>query len=89
MAYMKSDPGKLIVRCAGAAYGCTHTWVVPRRKTQVYKHAAGHNKLDRGSHTAAIARESLGDRVESNPLLALEDGQLAAKRVKKSILIPL
>jgi hypothetical protein len=35
MAYLKSDPDKLIVRCAGAAYRCTHTWVAPRWKTRV------------------------------------------------------
>jgi hypothetical protein len=91
MAYMKSDPGKLIVRCAGAAYGCTHR-VAPRWKTRVYKHAAGCNKLDsidptlRDKVRTAMAKESLGDRVESNPLLASEseDGQPAAKRIKKT-----
>jgi hypothetical protein len=31
-----------------------------------------------------MAKESLGDRVESNPLLTSEDGQPAAKRVKKT-----
>ena len=89
MAYMKSDPGKLIVRCAGAAYGCTHTWVAPRWKTRVYKHAAGCNRLDRIDPTlrdkvrTAMAKESLGDRVESNPLSASEDRQPTAKRVKR------
>jgi hypothetical protein len=87
MAYMKSNPGKLIVRCAGATSGCTHTWVAPRWKTRVYKHAAGCNKLDNISPTlcdqvrTAMAKESLGDRVESNPLLASEDGRPAAKRI--------
>lgn len=89
MAYMKSNPGKLIVRCAGAAYGCTHTWVAPHWKTRVYKHAARCNKLDsidptlRDKVRTAMAKESLGDRVESNPLLASEDGQPAAKCVKE------
>jgi hypothetical protein len=89
MAYMKSNPGKLIVRCTGAAYGCTHTWVAPRWKTRVYKHAAGCNKLDsidptlRDKVRTAMAKESLGDRVESNSMFASEDGQPAAKRLKK------
>ena len=85
MAYMKSDPGKLIVHCAGTAYGCTHTWVAPRWKTHVCKHAAGCNKLDSIDPTlcdkvhTAMVKESLGDHVESNPLLASEDGQPSAK----------
>ena len=78
MAYMKSNPGKLIVRCAGAAYGCTHTWVAPRWKTRVYKDTTLRDKV-----CTAMVKESLGDHVESNPLLASEDGQPAAKRVKE------
>jgi hypothetical protein len=90
MAYLKSDPDKLIVRCAGAAYGCTHTWVAPRWKTRVYKHASGCSKLDdidptlRDRVRTAMAKESLGDRVASNPLLDSEDGQPAAKRIKET-----
>jgi hypothetical protein len=88
MAYLKSDPDKLIVRCAGATYGCTHTWVAPHWKTHVYKHAAGCSKLDsidptlRDRVRTAMVKESLGDRVASNPLLNSEDGQPAAKRIK-------
>jgi len=41
MAYLKSDLDKLIVHCAGAAYGCTHTWVAPRWKTRIYNTLLG------------------------------------------------
>jgi hypothetical protein len=90
MAYLKSEPEKLIVRCAGAAFGCTHTLAAPRWKTRVFKHAFGCSKLDKIDPTlrekvrTAMAGESLGDRVENNPLLASEDGQPAAKRMKET-----
>ena len=37
--YLKSDPQKMIVRCAGAEYGCATTWAAPRWKTRVFGHA--------------------------------------------------
>lgn len=90
MAYLKTNPTKLIVRCAGAAYGCTHTLAAPRWKTRVFKHAVGCNKLDNIDPTlcdkiqTVMAGESLGDHVKKNPLIATDDGPPPAKRVKET-----
>jgi hypothetical protein len=69
MAHMKSDPEKLIGHCAGAAYGCTHTWVTPRWKTCIYKHAAGATNwtVSTTLRDKVRTKETLGDRVGSNP----------------------
>jgi hypothetical protein len=94
MAYLKTKPKKLIVRCVGAAYGCTHTWAAPRWKTRIFKHAIGCNKLDSVNATlrdkvrTAMAGESLGDRVEKNLLSAPEDSQPPAKRAKVTSPLP-
>jgi len=74
MAYLKSDPDKLIVHCAGATYGCTHTWMAPHWKIDPTLH-------DRAQ--TAMAKESLGDCIASNPLLGSEDGWSATKCVKE------
>lgn len=72
--YLKSDPKKMIVRCAGAAYGCATTWAAPRWKTRVFGHALQCGKLDKIDSTlrdrvrTAMSKESLGGRVEGQSL---------------------
>lgn len=67
--YLKSNPKKMIVRCAGAEYGCSTTWAAPRWKTRVFGHAVVCGKLDKIDLTLrdcvcnAMAKESLGGRV--------------------------
>lgn len=71
-AYLKSDPKKkVIVRCAGAAYGCSHTSSAPRWKRRVLDHTVMCAKLDSVDPTlrdrirTSLAQQSLGERVES------------------------
>ena len=73
--YLESDPQKMIVRCAGAEYGCATTWAAPRWKTRVFGHAVQCGKLDKVDITlrdrvrTAMANESLGDRVSNQSAL--------------------
>ncbi|KAG1743283.1 uncharacterized protein EDB91DRAFT_1081218 [Suillus paluster] len=66
-----SDPQKMIVWCAGAEYGCATTWAAPHWKTRVFGHALPCGKLNKINLTlwdrvrTAMAKESLGDRVEA------------------------
>jgi hypothetical protein len=68
--YLKSNPKKMIVRCARAEYGCSTTWAAPRWKTRVFGHAVVCGKLDKIDLTLrdrvrnAMAKESLGDLVD-------------------------
>ncbi|KAG1868376.1 hypothetical protein DFJ58DRAFT_911484 [Suillus subalutaceus] len=57
--YLKSNPKKMIARCAGAEYGCATTWAAPCWKTRVFGHALQCEKLDKIDLT-------LRDRVDND-----------------------
>lgn len=92
--YLRSNPQKMVVRCAGAEYGCATTWAAPRWKTRVFGHALQCGKLDKIDVTlrdrvrTVMAKESLSGRVGSQrPLLPSTELESPASSVSTRVTV--